>query len=65
MRLGILGQVSDTLSVQERTEIGHSVLGEQINVFTIVVTVIIIAGGVLLIRYAIKERRSQKSSNEN
>lgn len=63
--MSILSQVSDTLSTQERTEMGHRALSEQINVFTVVVAVIVVVGCILLIRYVINDRRSQKSSNEN
>lgn len=65
MSLGILGQVIDTLGVKERAEIGHQALTEKINVFTVVVLVIIVVGLVLLIRYALKGRQPQKSSDEN
>jgi heme/copper-type cytochrome/quinol oxidase subunit 2 len=59
--IGAIAQVQDSTLTSSRIEEGHQLLTEHINLLTTLVIAVVVIGSALLIRYALFERRRNKT----
>ncbi len=57
--MSILVQVVDSTEVRSSVQDGHTDLGITMNLLTVFVTVVILVGTVLLLKYYFKEKRTR------